>query len=204
MYISLRCLSWFTEIHVKLISEKVVQVLHMNQNLVSFLCSSFESPKSRSTGHTVMGSEKMMGHVMLITPRPFPGFQFLYYQEELRVSKNIRKEGEAVNLSWPVSPAQSSGETAEVTSVNAFPTSFNACHPKALRSSPVKIHYEMCKLSSSRCVVLIPWKLCENLLGSSRLSVHGDGHWWERKGLQFVDYFQYTFLTNVRHASLSL
>lgn len=45
MYISLRCLSWFTEIHVKLISEKVVQVLHMNQNLVSFLCSSFESPK---------------------------------------------------------------------------------------------------------------------------------------------------------------
>lgn len=76
----------------------MVQVLLINKNLVSFPYRSSESPKSRSTGHTVMGSEKIMGHVMLITPRSFPGFQSLYYQEELQVSKNSRKEG-AVNLS---------------------------------------------------------------------------------------------------------
>lgn len=129
-----------------------------------------------------MGSEKMMGHIMLRTPRSFPGFQSLYYQEELQVSKNISKEGRAVNLSWPVSP-----------DCRSDPSECLSQHPLVLvipkLSDPPPWKFIMNWLSCPAHSVL-----CSFLESCVRIySVPPDSACMEiatgekRKGLQFVD-----------------
>lgn len=167
----------------------MVQVFCINKALASFPFGSLASPKSWSAGHSLMVSEERTDHMLLMTPSLFPGFQSLYCWEELQVSKNSRTEGGAVNLSWPLShKLPSLVRLCEWPQWMPLPTSFSAHHPTALRSSPVKIPYELVKLwdgsfNTRMSLRSFPWKPYENLLCSSRFSVHEDHCWMRRERL---------------------
>lgn len=142
-----------------------------------------------------MGSEEPTDHMVLVTPSSFPGFQSLYFQEELQVSKNSRREGGAVNLSWPLSH-----ELARLVRLREWPqwmplpAPFSAHHPTALSSSPVKIPYESGKLwdgsfnTRTAYAALIPLKaLWEPTLFLQTQRAWGSLLDEKRKALKFAD-----------------